>query len=105
MHDQNLAPPKPPAARNWSNRILSASLFGILFFTLFPYWIDLSRAPAGQRSPFLLGRALHFDGFLHTSLNALLFIPFGFALSTFSRARRKSWLNSLVLALGAGFLF
>jgi glycopeptide antibiotics resistance protein len=105
MEDNNLDLPKEIPARNWSNRILAASLFGILFFTMFPYWMDLSRQPAGHRSPFLLGRALQFDGFLHTSLNTLLFLPFGFALSTFFKEPRKSWIKSLALAVVTGLVF
>src|SRR5271170_8139088 len=85
--------------RPWSYRILAASLFGILFFTLFPYRIDFSRGFTGSRSPLLLGRALTFDGYLHTSLNTLLFVPFGFAISTFSQDRRKSWLKFVLLAI------
>jgi glycopeptide antibiotics resistance protein len=89
-------------SRNWSNRILSASLFGILFFTLFPYWIDFSQKHVQGRSPFLLGGPLKFDGILHTFLNALLFVPFGFALSRFFPARRRSLLKAIVVAVIAG---
>lgn len=88
--------------RAWSNRILAASLFGILFFTLFPYWADFSQKHSPGRSTFLLSRPLGFDGFLHTSLNVLLFIPFGIALSQFFRNRKKSILGSILLALIAG---
>jgi glycopeptide antibiotics resistance protein len=102
MENQNLDSSQHPPARSWSNRILAASLFGILFFTLFPYWVDLSRKPFGGRSPFLLGRSLHFDGILHTFLNTLLFVPFGFALSGYSIGRGKSRLKSLAVALVAG---
>ena len=94
-----------PSARGWSNRILSASLFGILFFTLFPYWSDFSHKHSPGRSLFLLSRPLGFDGFLHTSLNTLLFIPFGFALSQFFRRRTSSpgsLFRSIVVAGFAG---
>lgn len=90
--------------RLWSYRILAASLFGILFFTLFPYRIDFSRGFTGSRSPLLLGRTLTFDGYLHTSLNTLLFVPFGFAIAAFSEDRRKSWLKFVLLAIALGFL-
>jgi glycopeptide antibiotics resistance protein len=89
-------------SRNWSNRILAASLFGILFFTLFPYWVDFSSKHSPGRSPFLLGGPLRFDGILHTFLNALLFMPFGFALSQFHGERKKSPLKILTLALITG---
>jgi len=94
--------PQSPSGRAWSNRILAASLFGILFFTLFPYWIDLSQKTSPGRSLFLLSRSLGFDGFLHTSLNVLLFMPFGFALSRFFDRRKKSLFHSIAVALVAG---
>jgi glycopeptide antibiotics resistance protein len=98
--------PDFPHARPWSNRILAASLFGILFFTLFPYWVDFTQKHSPGRSIFLLSRPLGFDGFLHTSLNVLLFIPLGLALSQFfrgsNRERKRSLLHSISLALIAG---
>jgi hypothetical protein len=104
MQDQTHHGFQSRSTRLWSYRILAASLFGILFFTLFPYRIDFSRGFTGSRSPLLLGRALTFDGYLHTSLNTLLFVPFGFAISTFSKDRRKSWLKFVLLAIALGFL-
>ena len=92
-------------SRNWSNRILAASLFGILFFTLSPYWVDFTHKTASGRSSFLLGGPLRFDGFLHTFLNALLFVPFGFALFTFSNRRGRTRLQSLAIATIAGLVF
>jgi glycopeptide antibiotics resistance protein len=94
--------PLTPPHRNWSNRILAASLFGILFFTLFPYWVDFTTKHAPSRSLFLLGGPLKFDGILHNFLNALLFAPFGFALSRYFTDRRKSPLQTLVIAVVAG---
>jgi len=105
MKQQTFAVPRSARPRSWSLRILSISIFGILFFTLFPYWLDLSVKPAGNRSPFLLGEGLRFGGPLHTSLNMLLFLPFGFALSRFTAARRWSISNSLLAALIAGGMF
>jgi glycopeptide antibiotics resistance protein len=102
MEQKHFDPPHAPRARKWSNRILTASLFGVLFFTLFPYWLDFSEKHAGSRSPFLLGGPLRFDGILHTFLNTLLFAPFGFALSQFFGGRRKSLLKSLAVAVIAG---
>jgi len=90
------------AGRGWSNRFLAASLFGILFFTLFPYWFDFTLKHAPGRSPFLLSRPLAFGGILHTFLNMLLFVPFGFALSQFFRGRGSTLLKSLTLAVVAG---
>ena len=95
-------PPQAFAGRKWSNRFLAASLFGILFFTLFPYWFDFSLKHSPGRSPFLLSRPLAFGGVLHTLLNMLLFVPFGFALSQFSGGRRRTLLKSLTLAVVAG---
>ena len=94
--------PDPPPGRTWSNRILAASLFGVLFFTLFPYWIDFSQKHSPGRSLFLLSRPLGFDGFVHTSLNVLLFVPFGLALSQFFNRHKSSLLRSISVALIAG---
>jgi glycopeptide antibiotics resistance protein len=102
MAQNNSDPLHASPARRWSNRILAASLFGILFFTLFPYWIDFSQKHSPGRSVFLLSRSLGFDGFLHTSLNALLFMPFGLALWQFFSTRKKSLLRSIAAALVAG---
>jgi glycopeptide antibiotics resistance protein len=102
MKQTNSDPPQASPSRNWSNRILAASLFGILFFTLFPYWIDFSQRNGRARSLFLLGGPLKFDGILHTCLNALLFVPFGFALSRFFPARPRSLLKSITFAVIAG---
>jgi glycopeptide antibiotics resistance protein len=95
-------PPEAIAVRKWSNRFLAASLFGILFFTLFPYWFDFTSKHSPGRSPFLLSRPLGFDGFLHTFLNMLLFVPFGFALSQIFGSRRRTLLKLLTLAVLAG---
>jgi VanZ family protein len=91
-----------PPQRKWLNRILAASLFGVFFFTLFPYWIDINVKSPGTSHPFFLGSPPQFGGVLHTLLNTLLFVPFGFALSGFARARGTSRLKSLGLALVAG---
>src|SRR3984957_7013256 len=102
MQETNLQPDRNHAARKWSNRILAASLFGILFFTLFPYWADFSVRHGLVRSPFLLGGPLRFDGILHTFLNTLLFVPFGFAMSQFAADRPKSLLKYVALGVIAG---
>ncbi len=102
MTQESFDPAQTPSARGWSRRILSASLFGILFFTLFPYWADFNQRHSPGRSLFLLSRPLGFGGFLHTFLNVLLFVPLGFALSQFFDRREKSWLQSISLALFAG---
>jgi glycopeptide antibiotics resistance protein len=105
MKQESLDPTPAPPARGWSNRILAASLFGILFFTLFPYWADFTQKHSPGRSLFLLSRPLGFDGFLHTSLNTLLFLPFGFAISQFFQGRsnsKKFLLRSIVAAGVAG---
>jgi len=105
MQETNLQPELNHVLRKWSSRILAASLFGILFFTLFPYWADFSLRHGVRRSPLLLGGPLRFDGILHTFLNTLLFVPFGFALSQFVAVRTKSLLKFVSRALIAGAVF
>lgn len=104
MKETTSDPHRVYPSRNWSNRILSASLFGILFFTMFPYWVDFTSTPDGDRNPFTLGGPLQFDGTLHTFLNTLLFVPLGFGLYAFTTRHRKSWLKSLTVALVVGSL-
>jgi glycopeptide antibiotics resistance protein len=102
MKEMNSSKSQVPPSRNWSNRILAASLFGIFFFTLFPYRVDFTLTPDGNRNPFTLSGPLQFDGTLHTFLNTLLFVPLGLGLFAFTNRRRKSWLKSLSVALVVG---
>lgn len=85
----------------WSNRILVASLAGILSLTLFPFRLDLGATLASNRSPLLLGKGLHFDGTLHIFLNILLFAPLGFGLANLWGRRGKSLLKTFVCILMA----
>ena len=50
----------------------------------------------------MLSRPLAFGGVLHTFLNMLLFVPFGFALSQFFRGPKRTLLKSLTLAVVLG---
>ncbi len=62
---------------------------GSLFFTLFPYRADFSQKQH-RPDPYILSAAARSDltDYLHTSLNALLFMPFGFALSQFFQRQK-----------------
>lgn len=91
-----------PYLSNWSNRILVASVAGILFFTLYPFRVDLSRKPAGNGNPFLLGASQTEKGYLGSALNVLLFVPFGFGLSGKLRERGMSQRATLFAVLAAG---
>lgn len=68
--------------RRWANRLLILSVLGIAYLTLFPFEIRFSYPHPFHGSPFFLGDSAktlrHMDFFL----NVLLFVPFGFAIST-----------------------
>jgi glycopeptide antibiotics resistance protein len=86
----------------WTNRLLLVSLLGIAALTLFPFRFDFSRVVPGNTPPFLLG-PLHKDfSLLDIFLNVLLFVPWGFALSTRFRLRQRSWLATFALAVAGG---
>jgi VanZ family protein len=92
------------ASANWSNRILVASLIGIAYLTLFPFYFDFARGGLLHTSPFLLGasakKVRSFDFFL----NVLLFVPFGFSVYAQLHKRsagRRAVLLAVVLAAGA----
>ena len=100
MKDQASQPHQ--ACAQWSNRILIASLAGIICLTLFPFRIDFAAPHAFHRSPFLLGTGVKYTGHFDFLLNVLLFVPFGFGLSAHLRKRGGSRRASLLLALAAG---
>src|SRR5277367_2966908 len=89
----------------WSNRILILATSGILFLTLYPFRFAFHTGMSGGASPFLLGKFLEPTDFLHSFLNVLLFVPFGFGLAEKLRERGKSRTFTLALALSAGALF
>ena len=94
-----------PYAYPWSNRILIASLLGIALLTLAPFRFDFHlRSPGHRFDPFLLGPSQKGMGILDSFLNVLLFIPFGFGLSSQLRQRKWSWASVLVFALIGGAL-
>jgi VanZ like protein len=86
----------------WSNRILFAAIAGILFLTLYPFRFSIHAHAPVNSWPFLLGRETKRFSALNVSLNVLLFIPFGFGLSSKLRQRNCSWTVSIVLATLAG---
>jgi VanZ family protein len=99
---KNQASQPHPACADWSNRILIASLIGIVFLTLFPFQFDFTPSRSLHRSPLLLGASAkpnaHFDFFL----NVLLFIPFGFGFS--AQLHKRGWkrISAVLVAVLAG---
>ena len=93
-----------PACARWSNRLLIGSLIGISYLTLFPFRFDFSIFHSSHASPFLLGASLKHGDPLDFFLNVLLFVPFGFAVSSRLRGRGASRAKALVWALAAGAL-
>jgi VanZ family protein len=90
-------------ANRWSNRILSLSLIGIFFLTLFPFRFSFHASRYAGSSPFLLGGGKD-AGVYNAFLNVLLFVPFGFGLAERFRERGKSRNEALLLCLFAGAL-
>ena len=94
-----------PYAYPWSHRILIASLLGIALLTLAPFRFDFHlRSPGHRFDPFLLGPFQKGIGILDSFLNVLLFIPFGFGLSSQLRQRNWSWVSVFVFAFIGGAL-
>jgi glycopeptide antibiotics resistance protein len=89
---------------SWSNRILTLSIAGILFLTLYPFRFSL-RPPQLNGSPFLLVSGLKSSGPLAAFLNVLLFVPFGFGLSQKLREKGKFGAAILLLTTLAGAFF
>lgn len=92
------------ASRSWGNRILIASLSGILFLTLYPFEFSRHTTLAPGRPPFFLGIAGKGGGTLDVVLNILLFLPFGFGLAVHFREKGKSWRSALLYAWIVGGL-
>ncbi len=95
---------KQSAYGQWSNRILIASLIGIIYLTLFPFHFDFGSLHSWETFPFRLGTALKRDRFIDFLLNVLLFVPFGFGVSAVLRKRGVHRAITAVLALFAGAL-
>ena len=94
--------PSQQVCSAWSNRILILSLLGIAYLTLFPFQFQFDGNPAYRVSPFFLGMNEKPVRYLDIFLNVLLFIPFGFGLSTQLRKRGRSPWLSFLLALVFG---
>src|ERR1700723_2600629 len=92
------------SSSSWSNRILTLSVAGILFLTLYPFRFSLHANPQLNGSPFLLVSGLKSSGPVAAFLNILLFVPFGFGLSHQFREKRKSGTAILLLTTVAGLL-
>jgi glycopeptide antibiotics resistance protein len=88
----------------WSNRLLIVSLAGIGYLTLFPFKFDFAALRSTYASAFLLGESFKPGGRFDIFLNVLLFVPFGFAVSSQLRKRGFSRAGGFILALAAGFL-
>jgi glycopeptide antibiotics resistance protein len=93
--------PQSPAPR-WSNRILIASLAGILFLTLYPFRLVSHARLSGSASPFLLGGLGKDISPLDDFLNVLLFVPLGFGLAEKLRERGKRRAVILAVCLLSG---
>ena len=109
MKNKVLDASSDPYAYPWSNRILIASLLasllGIALLTLAPFRFDFHlRSPSHRFDPFLLGPFQKSIGILDSFLNVLLFIPFGFGLSSQLRQRKWSWVSAFVFAFIGGAL-
>ena len=93
---------QPEVASSWSNRILTLSVAGILFLTLYPFRFSLHASPQLNGSPFLLVSGGKSSGPLAAFLNILLFVPFGFGLSQKLREKGRSQTSILLLTTLAG---
>jgi VanZ family protein len=93
-----------PARDDWSNRLLSAALAGILFLTLYPFEFLPHPKGIGHASPLLLGHGAKASGVRDVVLNVLLFVPFGFALGSKLRKQGRSWPKALLYTWLIGIL-
>jgi glycopeptide antibiotics resistance protein/NADH:ubiquinone oxidoreductase subunit K len=91
-----------PECVQWANRLLIASLVGICYLTLFPFHFDFALRHFPHASPLLLGESLKQGSYLDFFLNILLFIPFGFAISSQLQKRSVGRVRALIFALVAG---
>lgn len=94
-----------PRSPIWSNRILVATIAGILFLTLYPFRFSAHAQVPLSFSRFFLGKGLKRATPLNFALNVLLFIPFGFGLSSKLRQRNWSRAGSIVVATVVGGFF
>ena len=93
---------QPEDAVSWSNRILTLSVAGILFFTLYPFRFSLHASTQLNGSPFFLVSGGKSSGPLAAFLNILLFVPFGFGLSQKLREKGMSQTAILLFTTLAG---
>jgi len=94
-----------PRSPGWANRILLAAIACILFLTLYPFRFSLHAHAPLSSSPFLLGRGVKRTSVLDFALNVLLFVPFGFGLSSKLRQRNGPRAGYVVIAALAGAAF
>src|SRR5271170_4496682 len=86
---------------SWSLRILSLSVAGILFLTLFPFRFAI---PSGHSLILIAGMGKTGSS-LDIFLNVLLMFPLGFGLAEYFSERGKSRRFILISSFFAGFLF
>jgi glycopeptide antibiotics resistance protein len=103
MRNQRIDPSTQTSIYDWSNRILIASIAGILFLTLYPFRFTGMANLRPASAPFLLGEGGK-TGRFADFLNILLFIPFGFGLSASLRRRGKAMKTIFFLTLFGGAL-
>ncbi len=100
MNNRPCLPPRE--SLRWSNRILIASLIGIIYLTFFPFRFDFTMHHFLHGSPFLLGSSLKNVGTLDFFLNILLFVPFGAGVAAKMKTRSVPRPAGLLAALAAG---
>jgi glycopeptide antibiotics resistance protein len=88
----------------FSNRILIIAMIGIIYFTLFPFRLNIHTTAPGYASPFRLGPSQKNSMSVDFFLNILLFMPFGIGLAAQFRRRRIGRFTGAGLALAAGIL-
>jgi glycopeptide antibiotics resistance protein len=92
-------------ANDWSNRILIASIAGILLLTLYPFRFNWHADGSTTTFPFLLGKGEKLLRPREAFLNILLFVPFGFGLSAKLWNQGKSRAKTFLTVLCAGAFF
>jgi len=83
---------------------LIIAMIGIVYFTLFPFRLNIHTTAAGSEAPFLLGPSQKNSISLDFFLNILLFVPFGIGLGAQFRKQGIRRLKGAALALAAGLL-
>ena len=104
MTDQRTPQTVELSAAEWSNRILIASIAGILLLTLYPFRFNCQPYGSSTTFPFLLGKSGKQPALREAFLNVLLFVPFGFGLSRKLWNQGRSRVKTFLLVLGAGAL-